>query len=44
MNNPGMLLWLWLLIAPIVAMVLMSGAGSSTTRYDRPDNDQRPRV
>jgi hypothetical protein len=27
-HNPGMLLWLWLLIAPPVAMALMSGLGS----------------
>jgi hypothetical protein len=33
--NPGMMLWLWLLIAPPLAVWLMSGTRSSRTHsYD----------
>lgn len=34
MDNPGIYLVAWLLIAPIVGVVILSGLGRSTTRND----------
>ena len=37
MDNPGMLLWLWILIAPMVGVLILSSLGS-----ERRDVDRRP--
>ncbi len=43
--NPGMMLWLWLLIAPLLAMVFLGNAGSPTSRYDEmPRRDEGDRI
>ena len=31
MDNPGIYLWLWILIAPLVGVVILSNLGSSRT-------------
>ncbi len=32
MENTGMLLWLWILLAPVVAVLFLSGTGDTRSR------------
>jgi steroid 5-alpha reductase family enzyme len=44
MDNPGIWLVLWLLIAPIVALLFLSGLGRTEGYRNRDRTDYRPDV
>lgn len=42
MDNAGLYLWLWIIIANAGAFAMMSNMGGSTRDHTRYDNDRRP--